>query len=74
MQVKDEGYEVMHGGYCITVFSAPKYCDQMDNKGAFIRFKGADMVPNFTTYEAVPHPDVKPMAYAPSMYGGLFGM
>ena len=74
VQVKDEGYEVMHDGYCITVFSAPKYCDQMDNKGAFIRFNGSDMAPNFTTYEAVPHPDVKPMAYAPSMYGGLFGM
>ena len=28
-QVKEEGYEVEHGGYCITVFSAPNYCDQM---------------------------------------------
>lgn len=63
-----------HGGYCITVFSAPKYCDQMDNKGAFIRFRGADMVPNFTTFEAVPHPAVRPMAYAPPMLGGLLGM
>lgn len=24
-EVKDEGYEVMHGGKCITVFSAPNY-------------------------------------------------
>ncbi len=28
-QVKEEGYEVEHDGYCITVFSAPNYCDQM---------------------------------------------
>ena len=28
----------------ITVFSAPNYCDQMGNKGAFIRFNGKDMV------------------------------
>lgn len=24
-EVKPEGYEVMHGGRCITVFSAPNY-------------------------------------------------
>jgi len=30
------------------------------------------MKPQFTTYEAVPHPDVKPMAYANSMMS-LFG-
>ena len=29
LQVKEEGYEVEHDGYCITVFSAPNYCDQM---------------------------------------------
>lgn len=27
MQVKDEGYEIEHEGYCITIFSAPNYCD-----------------------------------------------
>ena len=31
-EVKEEGYEVAHDGYCITVFSAPNYCDQMGNK------------------------------------------
>ena len=41
----------------------------MGNKGAFIRFDAADMVPQFTTFEAVPHPDVKAMAYASSMFG-----
>ena len=65
-QVKEEGYEVAHDGRLVTVFSAPNYCDQMGNKGAFVRFNGADMVPHFTTFEAAPHPDVKPMAYASS--------
>ncbi|XP_028343483.1 uncharacterized protein, partial [Physeter macrocephalus] len=36
-EMKDEGYEVEHNGKLITVFSAPNYCDQMKNKGAFIR-------------------------------------
>ena len=31
-EVKEEGYEVAHDGYCVTVFSAPNYCDQMGNK------------------------------------------
>lgn len=29
-----------HDGKCITVFSAPNYCDQMGNRGAFIKFSG----------------------------------
>lgn len=28
-QVKEEGFEVAHDGYTVTIFSAPKYCDQM---------------------------------------------
>ncbi len=28
-EVKDEGYLVEHHGKCITVFSAPNYCDQV---------------------------------------------
>ncbi|XP_010273447.1 PREDICTED: serine/threonine-protein phosphatase 5 [Nelumbo nucifera] len=63
-EVKDEGYEIEHDGKLITVFSAPNYCDQMGNKGAFIRFQAPDMKPNIVTFSAVPHPDVKPMAYA----------
>ncbi|XP_035205647.1 serine/threonine-protein phosphatase 5-like, partial [Stegodyphus dumicola] len=66
-EVKAEGYEVTHNGKCITVFSAPNYCDTMGNKGAFITMKGKDMKPNFVTYSAVPHPNVKPMAYASSL-------
>lgn len=71
-EVKDNGYEVTHDGKCITVFSAPNYCDTMGNKGAFITLTGADMLPKYTTYEAVPHPNVKPMAYANSLLS-LFG-
>jgi len=70
-EVKEDGYEVEHGGLLVTVFSAPNYCDQMGNKGAFIRFNGNDMVPHFTTFDAVPHPNVKPMAFANQF---MFGM
>nr|CAB3463550.1 unnamed protein product [Digitaria exilis] len=63
-EVKDEGYEIEHDGKLITVFSAPNYCDQMGNKGAFIRFTAPEMKPDIVTFSAVPHPDVKPMAYA----------
>uniref|UniRef100_A0A1B6CFM8 protein-serine/threonine phosphatase n=1 Tax=Clastoptera arizonana TaxID=38151 RepID=A0A1B6CFM8_9HEMI len=66
-EVKNDGYEVAHEGKCITVFSAPNYCDTMGNKGAYITLSGKDMTPNFTTYEAVPHPNVKPMMYANSL-------
>lgn len=41
-EVKEEGYAVEHDGYCITVFSAPNYVDQMGNLGAFIRFEGGE--------------------------------
>mmetsp|Transcript_37132 Transcript_37132/g.77744 ORF Transcript_37132/g.77744 Transcript_37132/m.77744 type:complete len:541 (+) Transcript_37132:129-1751(+) len=69
-EVKDEGYLVEHGGKTITVFSAPNYCDSMGNKGAFIHFDET-CEPKFTQYEAVPHPNIRPMAYAAGM-GGLF--
>ncbi|CAD6334342.1 unnamed protein product [Miscanthus lutarioriparius] len=63
-EVKDEGYEIEHDGKLITVFSAPNYCDQMGNKGAFIRYTAPEMKPDIVTFSAVPHPDVRPMAYA----------
>ena len=52
-EVKADGYEVCHDGKCITVFSAPNYCDTMGNQGAFITLNGSDMKPQFTTYQAV---------------------
>ena len=67
-EVRDEGYEVEHGGALITVFSAPNYCDAMGNRGAFIRI-GRDLEPKFTTFEASPHPPVRPMAYASNQFG-----
>lgn len=67
-EVKDEGYVVEHDGKCITIFSAPNYCDQMGNKGAFIRFQNS-MIPNYTQFECVPHPNIPPMRYAGNMFG-----
>ncbi|OEL34444.1 Serine/threonine-protein phosphatase 5, partial [Dichanthelium oligosanthes] len=52
-EVKDEGYEIEHDGKLITVFSAPNYCDQMGNKGAFIRFTAPEMKPDIVTFSAV---------------------
>ncbi|RKF78870.1 Serine/threonine-protein phosphatase T [Golovinomyces cichoracearum] len=66
-EVRMEGYEEEHNGMCITVFSAPKYCDSTENKGAFINI-GPDYELKFEKFAAVPHPNIKPMAYA---MGGL---
>jgi len=63
-EMKENGYEIEHGGKLITVFSAPNYCDQMGNKGAIISLSGRDMTPSFTVFDAVDHPPVKPMKYA----------
>ncbi|GAB1207005.1 hypothetical protein APSETT445_005709 [Aspergillus pseudonomiae] len=62
-EVRMEGYEVEHDGRCITVFSAPKYCDTTENKGAFINV-GPELKLDFQVFEAVPHPDIKPMTGA----------
>jgi serine/threonine-protein phosphatase 5 len=75
-EVRMEGYEVEHDGKCITgmllgefkgsfmltltVFSAPKYCDTTENKGAYINLK-SDLKLEYHQFEAVPHPDIKPM-------------
>lgn len=63
-EVKQSGYEVAHNGKCITVFSAPNYCDTMGNDGAIIRLEGPSLRPEFVRFEAASHPDMKPMAYA----------
>ncbi|KAK2730817.1 hypothetical protein FQN55_005427 [Onygenales sp. PD_40] len=62
-EVRMEGYEVEHDGRCITVFSAPRYCDSTENKGAYINI-GPELKLDFHKFDAVPHPDIKPMAYA----------
>ncbi|OAG17398.1 protein phosphatase 5 [Alternaria alternata] len=69
-EVRMEGYEVEHDGRCITVFSAPNYCDSTHNKGAFIKI-GPEYKLKFTQFDAVAHPNIKPMAYASSGMAGM---
>lgn len=59
-EVRMDGYEVEHDGRCITVFSAPKYCDSTENKGAYINIEN-DYELQYHQFDAVPHPDIKPM-------------
>jgi hypothetical protein len=42
------------------VFSAPKYCDMTENKGAYINI-GPDYKLKFEQFDAVPHPPIKAM-------------
>ena len=44
----------------IVVFSAPKYCDTTENKGAYINI-GPALKLEFHKFDAVPHPNIKPM-------------
>jgi len=62
-EVKEEGYLVEADGKLITVFSAPNYCDQAGNKGAVVKLNDS-LQTNFIQFTAVPHPNMKPMAYA----------
>ncbi|EDO05616.2 Calcineurin-like phosphoesterase family protein [Babesia bovis T2Bo] len=71
-EVKQEGYELEHNGQLITIFSAPNYCDQMGNKGAFIRMNGSDCKPKFTQFDAVEHPPVNAMQYADPLFNGIY--
>jgi serine/threonine-protein phosphatase 5 len=64
-EVRMDGYEVEHDGKCVTVFSAPRYCDSTENRGAYINI-WSDYKLNYEQFDAVPHPDIKPMAYAQS--------
>lgn len=69
----EDGYHVEHRGQLITVFSAPNYCDQMGNRGAFLRLDGETLTPRPTSFVAVPHPPVRAMQYAPPI-PFFFGM
>jgi len=67
-EVKQKGYQEEQSGKLITLFSAPNYCDQVGNMGAIaIITKSAH--PKYTTFDAVPHPHVPPMAYASPLLG-----
>lgn len=65
-EVRMGGYSVEHDGKCITVFSAPNYCDSTGNEGAVINMTykeetGTEL--EFKKLRAVEHPPMKPMAY-----------
>lgn len=40
------------------------------NKGAFIRFD-SDCTPSFTQFDAAPHPNKRPMAYAAGAWSSM---
>lgn len=69
-EMKNDGYEVGANGRLITIFSAPNYCDQMGNRGAFIKF-GHTMQPNFVQFKEVPHPNMPPMQYASNLLSSM---
>jgi serine/threonine-protein phosphatase 5 len=41
-EVQMAGYNVHHGGKCITVFSAPNYCGDVGNAGAIVKCSGKE--------------------------------
>jgi serine/threonine-protein phosphatase 5 len=49
----------------VPVFSAPRYCDSTENKGAFIDI-GPDYKLKYTKFEAVPHPNTPAMVSSSS--------
>ncbi|KAJ3255028.1 Serine/threonine-protein phosphatase 5 [Boothiomyces macroporosus] len=68
-EVKHEGYEIAHNGKCITIFSAPNYCDSANNKGAYIHIdRNCEL--EYKQFTAVPHPPIGPMQYA-GVYGKM---
>ncbi|KAH7033003.1 serine/threonine-protein phosphatase 5 [Microdochium trichocladiopsis] len=69
-EVRMDGYEEEHDGKCITVFSAPKYCDQTENRGAYINVSPSYKL-SFHQFDAVPHPPIRPMAYANNSLGSM---
>ena len=77
-EVRMKGVLFEHNNKLATVFSAPNYCDSQGNMGGIIHIvpgKGK-LIQNgnddedllVETFEAVKHPDIKPMAYS---NGGL---
>ena len=71
-EVRDDGYLVEHDGKCVTVFSAPNYCDEMGNKGGIVHLD-SECKPTYTQFTEVPHPPVRPMAYSAGLMS-MFGL
>ncbi|KAJ7045719.1 phosphoprotein phosphatase [Mycena alexandri] len=76
-EVRQDGYQVEHDGLCTTVFSAPNYVDQGGNKASPSLIMALNIridsegTQKYTQFEAMPHPNIKPMAY---LQGGLGSM
>ncbi|CBY21280.1 unnamed protein product [Oikopleura dioica] len=67
-EVKEKGWESAHGGKCWTIFSAPNYCDQRGNDGAYLTIRpDNNLVPIPNEFKAVEHPPCQPMMYANPM-------
>eukprot|EP01126_Amoeba_proteus_P055882 TRINITY_DN695_c1_g1_i8.p1 TRINITY_DN695_c1_g1~~TRINITY_DN695_c1_g1_i8.p1 ORF type:complete len:500 (+),score=86.29 TRINITY_DN695_c1_g1_i8:46-1500(+) len=73
-EVKTKGYQIEHGGNLITVFSAPNYCDQVGNQGAWVTItRNEDKYSHkCVSFSHVAHPAVPPMAYASGL-SSFFG-
>lgn len=77
-EVRMGGIKYEHNGKLVTVFSAPNYCDSQGNMGGIIHIVPGEgvLLQNgnddenliVETFEAVEHPNIKPMAYS---NGGL---
>lgn len=48
----------------MSVFSAPRYCDSTENRGAYINIR-SDYKLKYEQFDAVPHPDIRPMVRTP---------
>ncbi|KAF9318207.1 hypothetical protein BG003_011684 [Podila horticola] len=71
-EVKQQGYHVEHDGRCVTIFSAPNYCDSVGNLGAYINVtpdKEKTFKLDYVQFTAVPHP--KAQAYNNKFRGGF---
>ena len=74
-QVQEKGFNVMHNGKCITVFSAPNYVGQMGNLGAVVKLTfnedGSINTRDFEQFQARPiPPNYRPMKFA--SFGNFF--